>query len=368
MIPGGGNKEFYDTIPKGGDGKNNVKEEEITDVDDKAGGKSSGRRRKALIEANSRLGKDTAKVDETEESTAPLRYPYTKIDEHDDYMKIEVKEFSPPGLSLAEGSRALSLKNSDDAQAREKTLHTILLPIPEGISDTKNADWQDGGMGPIKALLGTTVNATLNGSQDRSLATSVKSGASELLSNFNTLVGSDRAQLQNLVTGGTAGLIANALTGSNNIEAAITRSTGLAINKNQQLLFNGITSRSFDFSWDIVPRSRKEAQQVKVIIRLLKQSMSPQRDGYKTLKGLFLKSPDVFQLTYMKGKEQHPFLNAFKPTALTGMSVNYTGSGTYATYHDGNPVHLKLSLSFSELTAVYRDDYSTVQSGSGVGY
>ena len=363
MIPGGGSKEFYDTIPKG---KNNVKEEVIPDANTK-GGRKLGGRVGAILEKKRDGGKETAKVDETEESTAPLRYPYTKIDEHDDYMKIEIKEFSPPGLSLAEGSASLSLKNSDDAQAKEKTLHTILLPIPEGISDTKNADWQDGGMGPIRALLGATVNSTLDGSENRSLASSLKSGSSEILSQFNSLAGSDRAQIQNLVTGGTAGLIANALTGGG-LESAITRSTGLAVNKNQQLLFNGITQRSFDFSWDIVPRSRKEAQQVKVIIRLLKQSMSPQRDGYQTLKGLFLKSPDVFQLTYMKGKEQHPFLNAFKPTALTGMSVNYTGSGTYATYHDGNPVHLKLSLSFSELTAVYRDDYSKVQSGSGVGY
>ena len=149
----------------GGTSQNTIKSvkiEEITEVEDKTGGKSRGRRRKALLDANSRLGKDTGKVDGTEESTAPLRYPYTKIDEHDDYMKIEVKEFSPPGLSLAEGSASLSLKNSDDAQATEKTLHTILLPIPEGISDTKNADWQDGGMGPIRALLGATVNSTLD--------------------------------------------------------------------------------------------------------------------------------------------------------------------------------------------------------------
>ena len=325
----------------------------------------------AVVVDNKKLSEQKEGDDDTatEESTAPLRYPYTKIDEHDDYMKIEIKEFKPPGLSMAEDdSSNLRLASSDEAQVQESTLYTIILPIPEGISDTKNADWQDGGMGPVRALLASTVNATLDGSQNRSLATSLKSGASEIISNFNSLAGSDRQQLQNLVTGGTAGLIANALTGGNNIDAAITRSTGLAINKNQQLLFNGITSRSFDFSWDIIPRSRKEAKQVKVILRLLKQSMSPQRNGYATLKGLFLKSPDVFQLTYMKGKEQHPFLNAFKPTALTGMSVNYTGSGTYATYYDGNPVHIKLTLSFSELTAIYRDDYSTPQSGSGVGY
>ena len=50
------------------------------------------------------------------------------------------------------------------------------------------------------------------------------------------------------------------------------------------------------------------------------------------------------------------------------MSVNYTGSGTYATYHDGNPVHLNLSLSFRELTPIFREDYFSEESGDGVGY
>ena len=157
-----------------------------------------------VIVDNKKRGEEKEGDDDTatEESTAPLRYPYTKIDEHDDYMKIEIKEFKPPGLGMAdEDSSNLRLASSDEAQVQEKTLYTIVLPIPEGISDTKNADWQDGGMGPIRALLSSTVNATLNNSQDRSLATSVKSGASEILSNFNNLVGSDRAQLQNLVTG-----------------------------------------------------------------------------------------------------------------------------------------------------------------------
>ena len=150
-------------------------------------------------------------------------------------------------------------------------------------------------------------------------------------------------------------MIASAITG-NNVDA-VGRETGLRINKNQQLLFNGVTGRDFILVGILFQEVEKRLQQTKIIIRLLKQSMSAQRGGYKTVKGLFLKSPDIFYLTYMKGKEQHPFLNAFKPCALTSMSVNYTGSGTYATYHDGNPVHLNLSLSFRELTAVYREDY-----------
>ena len=57
MIPGGGDKEFYDSIPKG---KNNVKEEVIPDTSGEGGG-----RRQAILEKRRDGGKETGKVDET---------------------------------------------------------------------------------------------------------------------------------------------------------------------------------------------------------------------------------------------------------------------------------------------------------------
>ena len=35
--------------------------------------------------------------------------------------------------------------------------------------------------------------------------------------------------------------------------------------------------------------------------------------------------------------------------ALVNIGVNYTGTGTYATYEDGSPVVYNLSLAFQEL-------------------
>ena len=59
----------------------------------------------------------------------------------------------------------------------------------------------------------------------------------------------------------------------------------------------------------------------------------------------------------MSGGKPHPYLNVFKICALTGMTVNYTGSGTYATYSDATPVHMQMGLIFQELTPIYREDY-----------
>ena len=84
--------------------------------------------------------------------------------------------------------------------------------------------------------------------------------------------------------------------------------------------------------------------------------------------GLFIKSPNVFQLGYKTGGESHKFLHKFKPMALKNMGVNYTGSGTYATYEDTTPIHMQLTLSFQELNPIYAEDYENEEGKIGVGY
>ena len=84
--------------------------------------------------------------------------------------------------------------------------------------------------------------------------------------------------------------------------------------------------------------------------------------------GIFLKSPDVFQLKYLRDGHDHPFLNSFKLCALTGMTVNYTNAGTYTSYEDGTPVNIRMNLTFKELNPIYHEDYLSDGAGSGVGY
>ena len=53
---------------------------------------------------------------------------------------------------------------------------------------------------------------------------------------------------------------------------------------------------------------------------------------------------------------------------MTSFNVNYTGSGTYATYADGAPVHTQISMAFQEVNPVYSEDYSTGKGSLGTGY
>lgn len=310
--------------------------------------------------AGSESGNEGAKI---------LRYPFTKLDKSDDYLKIEIVDFKPPGLQFSSGENAtLRLRTSDESQTgQDEILHTIILPIPEGVADTNSASWEAGGLNPISQGIVAASNAFLSGAENADMGESVKRIYSSIEKMVKDVTKTGGPAAQNLVSGYTAGLVSNVLTGSS-VGAVVGRSNGLSINPNQQLLFNSTVGRTFQFGWDIVPRSKKEADVVKEIIRELKINMAPTRDTTNTVSGVFLKSPKVFKLQYMSGSEPHPFLNRFKTMALTGMAVNYTGSNTYATYDDGTPVHMQLTLGFSELTAIYSGDYTIGQGTKGVGY
>ena len=134
-----------------------------------------------------------------------------------------------------------------------------------------------------------------------------------------------------------------------------------------ELLFNGVTLRSFNFTFDLAPRDEPESLIIKKIIRVFKKYMAAKTTSANSGNGLFIASPDVFQLTYKKGNTDHPFLHTFKPMALLNASVNYTGSGVYATYRDGTPVHMQLSLSFQELNPIYNEDYDDIENNAELG-
>ena len=163
-----------------------------------------------------------------------------------------------------------------------------------------------------------------------------------------------------------------ALGGNVSVNQLLARQSGEIFNPNMELLFNGPTLRSFRFSFKMTPRSSAEAEQIKLIIRSFKRNMAPKTAASANKSGsrgnFFLKSPNIFELRYRSGNQDHPFLHKFKQCFLTDVSVNYTGEGVYATYEDATPVSMILDLSFKELEPVYDVDYDSEQGQGGVGY
>ena len=136
----------------------------------------------------------------------------------------------------------------------------------------------------------------------------------------------------------------------------LAREEGQILNPNMELLFNGPTLRNFRFSFKMTPRSQKEAEQCKLIIRTFKMNMAPKVTSGEGA-SLFLSTPNVFELRYKTGYRNHPFLHKFKQCFLTDISVNYTAEGVYATYENREPISMTMDLTFKELEPIYDIDY-----------
>jgi len=295
-----------------------------------------------------------------------LRYPKASIGKNDDFLQVKVIEYKPPGLSGQGGAIKFALGTTEQALqgSIQSPKSIILLPMPQSISDSNSANW---GENTLNAALAAGIQGGKNIIEgDNPLSGSMAAGSAifkEFQSTFTTGTGQKTASTV------FSKLAVQALTGQDpSITGLISRETGAVVNQNVEMLFQGVNIRTaFSFTFDLIPRSQPEAEEIKTIIRTFKQEMTPRKGGTGTTGGgFFVKSPNVFQIEYRTGAGPHKFLNKFKPCALTNMTVNYAGSGQYATFSDTTPVHMILSLQFQELSPIYAEDYQNIR--EGVGY
>jgi hypothetical protein len=336
---------------------------------------------------NSDTNKDTKKRGKGGEDNTPkvLRYPYAMLDNSTDYLKIQIAKYVPPQSNLGEqlGSvvgeevpvtdkdgkqikvnplnKAFSLESgsekNDFGKAKKDIKNTIYLPIPQQLSSNTSVSWGDSNLSPLDAFgIATTAGILENGVGGIKDAVTALGNVPNLFENEN---------LKKAVVAALSGEIVGAAGGNVSGSQLVSRATGQVFNPNLELLFEGVNLRTFPFSFELFPRNRKEGEEVMKIIRTLKTSMTARKKANKGQKGLFIGAPDVFQLTYMKGKSPHPFLNTFLPMALTSFNIVYTGSNTYSTFYDGTPTHMRMELTFKELSPVYSEDY---EGTTGVGY
>ena len=247
------------------------------------------------------------------------------------------------------------------------TKYNIELPMPQEIQDSQSVTWGDDKINAIE-LAGASAAGRLI-EQGGMGAVNDARKAIQIL-NAGISIPGVTAETQNAIRAGLAGAAINALGGNVTPQSLIARTTGQVLNNNLELLFNGVNLRTFPYSITFSPRNPDEADVVKKIIRALKMSMSAKAGEFnQNAQGLFIKSPDLFQLQYLRDGEEHPFLNNFKICALTGMNINYTNSGTYASYNDGTPVNIRMDVTFKEINPVYAEDYLPGNgSGMGVGF
>ncbi len=269
-------------------------------------------------------------------------FPSGIQDNGQDYIEFASLEYEPKELSTS-GNVGFNAKTQ---LQQKKVLKRILLPIPGGITDNNAVDWGSANMNAAdisKAAI--ALGAIEDGGEGFTKATEDIAG---------TIAGNKDTLKESL-----SKLIAGTVTGTG--DQLLKRQTGMVVNPNMELLFNGPQLRTFGFTFKLSPRTSTEATDVVKIIRCFKEAMAPRTAG----SNLFLKSPNTWRITYKHRGQDHQYLNRFKECAMMSSSVNYTPDGSYATYSDGSMVSYQLTLNFQELEPVFSSDF---QNTPGIGY
>jgi len=259
---------------------------------------------------------------------------------------------------------AMNVTDANSRMSRNQNIkYYVELPIPQEVSDSNTVSWGEDKMN-IFQLAGITAASQFQKDAGQSFQQAL-----DFMQKGISFKGFDEGT-QNAIRNAISGAAINQLGGNVSLSSIISRTTGQVLNSNLELLFGGVNLRSFPFSITFTPRYYEEMMEVKQIIRQLKSSMNAKGKTMSagSASGAFLKSPDVFSLRYLHNGQDHPFLNQFKMCALTGMSVNYTNAGTYASYGDGSPVSIRLNMTFKELNPIYSEDYDGMGESDGVGF
>jgi len=248
---------------------------------------------------------------------------------------------------------------------KKKTRFYVELPIPKQVNDGNSCVWSGNSMN-LFTLAGLDLATGLMkdpgstvGDIQNVIDTLLKGG------DFDQLGLGSGEEAQNAIRSSLAGLAVGQF-GSITPNSVMSRGMGKILNSNKELLFDGVNLREFKFDFTFTPRNKPEGQVAMKIIRNLKMAMAPKKGETNSGSGgILINSPNLFLLQYLQGGTKHPFLNSFKPCALTSFSVNYTGAGTYSTYADGTPVHMKVAMSFKETNPIYEEDYEDTTMGVG---
>ena len=323
---------------------------------------------------------------ETPTKDRTLRWPEDAIGTDTDYVFFQFGKYVPP-FSRDAGYTKIKEKNeSGTGGENQKDLNNvfesattyelynssvnnldvsrnannIMLPIPQDLSNEIQQQWQ----GKQFTALGRAALAAVAGgnmSYAKNVVKNITGNAKAIQTALTTFA-------LNSIPGVGGNISFNDVSGS-------TR--GIVINPNAELLYDSPEMREVGMIFRLVPRNPTESLMIQNIVKTFRAASMPSwgaTGGEPMVAGAgatenpqadivnfggednWIRVPNLCKFTFMHGDAPHPYLIQFKPCAISRVEVNYTSDGTFATYSDGAPVAVELSLNFMETKLVFADE------------
>jgi len=141
-------------------------------------------------------------------------------------------------------------------------------------------------------------------------------------------------------------------------KAAFDIGRGKVTNNRMEMLFEGVDRRNFSFSFKMMPKSNKEAKDVKQIVDMFRFYMAPSFDTTSIGTSRTFIVPATFDIQYMHLGNENKYLTKISTCVLTSCNVTYGGERVQFFRPDeigSAPVETGIELSFRELEVITRE-------------
>ena len=297
--------------------------------------------------------KDKYETAETKKRNAANERGYSNLSDRPGQVELPFtlgfRGTVPPNASVEEGKEVPNpdIEPSEEStrlgKATEKSLDKVTLFMPTGIQNTDSVVYSEQNFAMMKGLLDLEVGALVPGTM------------SGLAAGADSIAAMGGVEL--------------------NSEAALNAVTGVVSNPRKEQLFNDVSFRTFDFSFNFFPKSKSETETVAEIIKMFRFHAHPEVSSNQ----MFYSMPSEFQITYvdLKYPSNNPFqqvaslfgansnagvaaspnqwLNKIGRCALTNVTTDYTPLGRLTSFANGAPAAITLTLQFTELEAISRN-------------
>jgi len=153
----------------------------------------------------------------------------------------------------------------------------------------------------------------------------------------------------------------------------IQAASGAAPNSHQGVIYDGPGEfREHQFSWNMLPKNKKDAESIRNIVVNFKKSMLPggtEKTGgghvdYNRIDSSYWTFPDMFTIDFYINGHKFNRMNIYR-SILKAMSVDFAGAESQVAFHlgrsehsPGEPVGTILNLTFQETIHVTNENIS----------
>lgn len=138
----------------------------------------------------------------------------------------------------------------------------------------------------------------------------------------------------------------------------VNKRMGSVPNPHEEMFFENVEIREFSFQHKLIAFEEKDTSIINRIVNSFKYYASPGLSEKRHR----LTYPAQWDIKFWRTEGDrtvpNPYLPEIKRCVLTSVEVNHAASDGWAVHHNGAPADIDLTLSFKELTPVFRDHYA----------